>query len=206
MNTNSIDFRNKVGRLRQAFSKDISHAAHLLLKQYKLDTEFITYMCHIGLLVSKPDDRYEKAPVWSQASTMSLTRLINIAAGKTPLPPQPVTPAPVSLPATGALLDLPINTPFLGDMIKSRKSLTMGFKFTKGKQLSAELSWYSSQTFETIEANNAEARRRFYEQEAFEVDGHIYRVVDLEAHLLKAVNEFFTGTSIVTTVRRIHYT
>lgn len=106
----------------------------------------------------------------------------------------------------GALLDLPINTPFLGDVIKSRKSLTMGIKFTRGKQLSAELSWYSSQPFETIEANNAEARRRFYEQEAFEVDGQIYRVTDLEAHLLKAVEEFFAGTRVDTTVKRIHYT
>lgn len=163
-------------------------------------------ICRVSLLICTADDHYEKAPVWLKSSTMSLTRLINIAAGKTPLPSQLVTPTPVNPPAEGNLLDLPINTPFLGDVIKSRKSLTMGIKLTKGKQLSAELSWYSSQAFEIIEANNPEARSRFYEQEAFEVDGQIYRVVDLEAHLLNAVKEFFDGTSVETTIKRIHYT
>jgi hypothetical protein len=49
----------------------------------------------------------------------------------------------------------------------------------------------------------SEGRRRYYEQEAFELNGKIYRILDLEAHLLKSVKDFFEG-SVRLEIERIH--
>lgn len=203
MGIDNIDFRNKMGRARQAFSKTDCQTTEILIDKHKLDLDFLQFLCQVSLLKSERDKVFCKSSIWINDREMSLTRLIHIATGKAkssaePKPPQ--TP-----PESAQMHDTMINTPFLGNVIKSRKSLTMGFKLTNAKQLKAELSWYSSQPFGTIESNNPEARRRYYEQEALEVDGQLYRVVDLEQHMLKALKEFFNGSVVETSVKRIHY-
>jgi hypothetical protein len=205
MAIDNIDFRNKVGRARQAFSKVDCQTTEILTSKHKLPLTFLNLLCEVGLLVNQNDKAFCRSPAWLDDRTMTLTRLVNIATGKTKLGSSN-SPRPVLTPPEGAEMhDMPINTPFLGTVIKSRKSLTMGFKLTKGKQFQAELSWYSSQAFGTIESNNAEARRRYYEQEAFEIDDQVYRVVDLEVHMMEALKEFFKGSLTETTVKRIHY-
>ncbi|AUD07055.1 hypothetical protein [Spirosoma pollinicola] len=206
MSIDKTDLRNRMGRLRQAFLKADCQSVEVLTVKYKLPLSFLTFLCELDLLVSQKQITFCRSAAWLREPNMTLTRLINIATGKTKIQ---TDSAPVQLPQTppvsAEMRDMPINTPFLGNVIKSRKSLTMGFKLTNAKQLKAELSWYSSQAFDTIEANNPEARRRYYEQEALEVDGQLYRVVDLEQHMLKALKEFFDGAVVETTVKRIHY-
>jgi hypothetical protein len=205
MSIDNIDFRNKIGRARQAFAKVDCQTTEILTGKHKLTLTFLNLLCEVGLLVNQSDRVFCRSAAWLDDRTMTLTKLVNIATGKTKF--HPSTPArSAQTPPKGAEMhDVPINTPFLGNVIKSRKSLTMGFKLTKAKQLQAELSWYSSQAFGTIESNNPEARRRYYEQEAFEIDGQVYRVVDLEVHMLNALKEFFKGSLVETTVKRIHY-
>lgn len=205
MAIDNIDFRNKMGRVRKAFSKTDCQTIEILVNKHKLDLGFLQLLCQVNLLKSEKDDVLCKSTVWINDRAMSLTKLINIVTGKVKASSSAGVKLPQTLPEGAELHDMLINTPFLGNVIKSRKSLTMGFKLTNAKQLRAELSWYSSQPYETIESNNSEARRRYYEQEALEVNGQLYRVVDLEQHMLKALKEFFDGSVVETTVKRIHY-
>lgn len=194
-----------MGRVRQAFVKTDCQATDILTSKHKLTLTFLTFLCEVGLLITKDDKVFCRSQVWLKEPTMTLTKLVNIATGKIKLNPSAPVPSPQTPPEGAEMHDMPINTPFLGNVIKSRKSLTMGIKLTKAKQLKAELSWYSSQAYGIIESNNPEARRRYYEQEAFEIAGQVYRVVDLEEHMLNALKEFFKGSIVETTIKRIHY-
>lgn len=205
MSIDNVDFRNKMGRARQAFAKVDCQTIEILTAKHKLTLTFLNFLCEVGLLVNQDDKVFCRSMAWLEDRTMTLTRLVNIATGKTKLNRSTPVRLPQTPPERAEMHDMPINTPFLGNVIKSRKSLTMGFKLTNAKELKAELSWYSSQAYETIESNNPEARRRYYEQEALEVNGQLYRVVDLEQYMLKALKEFFDGSVVETTVKRIHY-
>jgi hypothetical protein len=205
MGIDNIDFRNKMGRARQAFVKVDCQVVEILTDKHKLPLSFLSLLCEVGLLVSNDDKIFCRSAAWLKEPAMTLTKLVNIATGKTKLSGSLPVRSAQTPPKGAEMHDVPISTPFLGNVIKTRKSLTMGFKLTNAKQLKAELSWYSSQAYETIESNNPEARRRYYEQEALEVNGQLYRVVDLEQHMLKALKEFFEGSVVETTVKRIHY-
>lgn len=149
------------------------------------------------------DTVYCKGKRWSAEPAMSLSQFILIAESN---PLELVSKAIVEPPADSPrdLHDNPIVTPFLGQILKSRRSLTMGLKFTKGKELSGVLSWYSTHSSGIMGPMNSAARTRYYEQEVFEIGDKIYRVVDLEDHLIKALKEFF-DSSIKLTIQRIHH-
>lgn len=203
MSVESIRFRNHIKQVRQAFAKQDCIIADVLSSKYKLPASFIERLCQVGLLTFDGIICC-KGSRWINERAMSLPKFAAIASQQTAVKPvnQPTQPA---LQNPQEPHDTPITTPFLGQVIKSRKSLTMGLKFTKGQQLSGVLSWYSSHPSGVIAPiSTAAGRRRYYEQEAFEIDGKLYRVVDLEDHLLKAIEDFF-DKSVKLTVQRIHH-
>jgi hypothetical protein len=203
MSVDSIRFRNQVKQIRQALAKQDCITTDVLLSKYKLSMPFLEQLCNVGLLTL---DRVTccKGSRWINERAMPFHKFMAIASQ--PLPAvksanQLTQPSPQSPQDPH---DSPIHTPFLGQVIRSRKSLTMGLKFTKGQQLSGVLSWYSSHPSGVIGPINGEGRRRYYEQEVFELDGKMYRIVDLEDHLLKAIEEFF-DKSVKLTIQRIHH-
>ena len=149
------------------------------------------------------DTVYCKGKRWSAEPAMSLSQFISIVeSNPLDLVSKPITELPTDSP--GDLHDNPVVTPFLGQILKSRRSLTMGLKFTKGKELSGVLSWYSTHPSGVVGPMNSAARARYYEQEVIEIGDKIYRVVDLEDHLIKALKEFFDN-SVKLTIQRIHH-
>lgn len=202
MSVESIRFRNHIKQIRQALAKQDCIAADILLSKYKLPTSFIEQLCQVGLLTFDGVICC-KGSRWINERAMALPKFMAIAS-KQPAAKPVSQSTQQGLQSPQEPHDSPVNTPFLGQVVKSRKSLTMGLKFTKGQQLSGALSWYSSHPSGVIAPINGEGRRRYYEQEAFELDGKLYRIVDLEDHLLKAIEEFFDN-SVKLTIQRIHH-
>jgi len=203
MSVESIRFNNQIKQVRLAFAKTDCQPTDVLLGKYRLTTAFLEQLCKVGLL-SPSNAVYCKASRWINERAMALSKFTAIASKvpATTSTPAPTVADPKQNPA--APHDTPVTTPFLGQVLKSRRSLTMGLKFTKGKELSGVLSWYSSQPSGVISSVNNAGRNRYYEQEVFEVEGKIYRIVDLEEHLLKAIKAFF-DESVKLTIQRIHH-
>jgi len=200
MSVESIRFRNQVVQIRSLFAKTDCLTEDALFSK-KVAPAFLKQLCDTGLL-NHTGKAYCKGGRWINDRSMVLRKFITIASSTPkPVPSQQTIPDPPQ--DHQAPHDNPVQTPFLGEVIKSRKSLTMGLKFTKGKELSGVLSWYSSHHPSVIAPIGSEGRRRYYEQEAFEINGKVYRVLDLEAHLMKSVKEFFDG-SVNLEVQRIH--
>jgi hypothetical protein len=201
MSVESIRFNNQIKQVRLAFAKTDCQPTDVLLGKYSLTTAFLEQLCNVGLL-SPSKAVYCKGSRWINERAMALSKFTAIAS-KVPATKSPPAPAdPKQNPE--APHDTPVATPFLGQVLKSRRSLTMGLKFTKGKELSGVLSWYSSHPSGVISSVNNAGRNRYYEQEVFELEGKIYRIVDLEDHLLKAIKEFFEQ-SVKLTIQRIHH-
>jgi len=203
MSVGSVEFRKQVKLIRQALAKQDCVPTDVVLSKYKLPISFIEQLCEVGLLTH--DGRVCcKGRRWINERAMALTKFMAIASQRLAIKPasQSVQQEPSQSPQEPH--DSPVHTPFLGQVIKSRKSLTMGLKFTKGQHLSGVLSWYSSHPSGVISPMNGEGRRRYYEQEAFEVNDKLYHIVDLEDHLLKAIQEFFDN-SVKLTIQRIHH-
>lgn len=202
MSIESIRFRNQVKQVRLAFAKTDCQPTDKLVSKHKLSVRFLQQLLEVGLL-TMGDTVYCKGKRWSAEPTMSLSQFISIAESN-PLELAPKLTIEPSVGNTQNLHDNPVVTPFLGQILKSRRSLTMGLKFTKGKEFSGVLSWYSTHSSGIMGPMNSAARARYYEQEVFEVGERIYRVVDLEDHLIKALKEFF-DSSIKLTIQRIHH-
>lgn len=200
MSVESIRFRNQVTLIRALFAKTDCVIEEKIFDK-KITKDFLDQLCRTDLL-THTGKTYCKGYRWINDRSMALKKFITIASS-TLRKAQPEQTALNPPQDPQAPHDSPIRTPFLGEIIKSRKSLTMGLKFTKGKELSGVLSWYSSHPPSVISPMGSEGRRRYYEQEAFEIDGKIYRVLDLEAHLLKSVKDFFDG-SVSLEIQRIH--
>lgn len=202
MSVESIRFRNHIKQIRQALAKQDCVTVETLWSKYKLPIPFIKQLCQVGLL-NFDGVLYCKGNRWINDRAMSLAKFIAIASRRPAEKPtnQSVEPA---LRSSQEPHDSPVATPFLGEVTKSRKSLTMGLKFTKGKELNGVLSWFSSHSSGVIGSITGEGRRRYYEQEAFEIDGKLYRIVDLEDRLLKTIEEFF-DKSVELTIQRIHH-
>ncbi|RYE21865.1 MAG: hypothetical protein EOP45_09035 [Sphingobacteriaceae bacterium] len=202
MSIESIRFRTQVKQVRLAFAKIDCQPTEKLISKYRLSTTFLQQLLKVGLL-SLGDTVYCKGKRWTDESSMTLNRFISIAeSNMDELAPNSAPKPLYETPPT--LHDNPVITPFLGQILKSRRSLTMGLKFTKGKEFSCVLSWYSTHSSSVIGPMNSAARTRYYEQEVFEIGEKIYRIVDLEDHLLKALEEFFEN-SIKLTIQRIHH-
>lgn len=202
MSIESIRFRNQVKQVRLAFAKTDCQPIDKLINKHRLSIAFLRQLLKVGLLTSG-DTVYCKGKRWIAEPGMPLSQFISIAESN----PLESTSKPIIEPPADSPRDLhdsPVATPFLGQVFKSRRSLTMGLKFTKGKELSGVLSWYSSHPSGVIGSVNNSARERYYQQEVFEIDGKIYRIVDLEDHLLKALKEFFDN-SLKLTIQRIHH-
>ena len=200
MSVESIRFRNQVTLIRTLFAKTDCVIEEKIFDK-KITKDFLDQLCRTDLL-THTGQTYCKGYRWINERSMALKKFITIASS-TPKPAQPEQTVPDPPQDPQAPHDSPVRTPFLGEIIKSRRSLTMGLKFTKGKEFSGVLSWYSSHPPSVISPIGREGRRRYYEQEAFELNGKIYRVLDLEAHLLKSVKEFFDG-SVRLEIERIH--
>ena len=202
MSIENIRFRNQVKQVRLAFAKADCQPTDKLVGKHKLSVSFLQQLLKVGLLTGG-DTVHCKGKRWSIDPTMSLDQFISIAKSN---PLELVSKLTVEPPADTSqdLHDNPVVTPFLGQILKSRRSLTMGLKFTKGKELSGVLSWYSTHPSGVMSSVNNAARTRYYEQEVFEIGDNIYRIVDLEDHLLKALKEFF-DSSIKLTIQRIHH-
>jgi hypothetical protein len=202
MSIESIRFRNQIKQVRLAFAKTDCQPTDKLTSKYRLSVSFLQQLLKVGLL-TMGDTVYCKGKRWSAEPAISLSQFILIAESN---PLELVSKAIVEPPADSPrdLHDNPVVTPFLGQVLKSRRSLTMGLKFTKGKELSGVLSWYSTHSSGIMGPMNSAARARYYEQEVFEIGDKIYRVVDLEDHLIKALKEFF-DSSIKLTIQRIHH-
>lgn len=200
MSVESIQFRNQVTLIRSLFAKTDCVTEDTIFSK-EITKDFLDQLCRTDLL-SHTGKAYCKGSRWINERSMALKKFITVASSA----PKKVEPEQTGTYPSQKLQeahDSPVQTPFLGEVIKSRRSLTMGLKFTKGKELSGVLSWYSSHHPSIIEQVGSEGRRRYYEQEAFEVNGKIYRIIDLEAHLLKSVRDFFDD-SVSLKIQRIH--
>jgi len=200
MSIEGIRFHHQVKQVRSAFARTDSLPTDQLVTIYQLSFAFLKQLLEADLL-SLTNSIYYKGKRWTAEPDMSLDRFLLIARSGSIEP----TPEQLKKTVTKKLPDQltsPVIKPSLRQAVKPRQNLAMNLKFTKSKQWDGVLSWSSSHSSEAVDSTNQNDRRQQYQQEVLEVNGEIYRVVDLEEHLEKALLDFFEGSLKLTIQHR----
>lgn len=200
MSTEGIRFHHQVKQVRSAFAKTNYHSPIHLATTYQLSFGFLKQLLTVGLL-SLNNSVYCKGEHWAAEPDMSLDRFLAIARSG----PVAYTPEQLKKSTHSKLPDQFDNSVLKTSppqAVKPRQNLAINLKFTKSKQWNGVLSWYSSHPGKLTNSISQNDQHQPYEQETLEVNGKIYRVVDLEEHVEKALLDFFEGDLTLTIQHR----
>ncbi|MFD2937376.1 hypothetical protein [Spirosoma flavum] len=189
MRIEGIRFHYQIKQVRSAFAKMDCQDTDQLMTTYQLSFAFLKQLLKVGLL-SLSNGVYCKGERWTYEPDMSLEKFLAISRSNSveSVAEQLIKP---TIKNRQLVLDIPVIQPSLEQALKPRRNLVMNLTFT-GRNESGVISWYSRHASKVIDSDK---------QEVLEVKGKIYRVIDLEEHLGKALLDFFEG-SLQLTVRR----
>lgn len=197
MSIEGIRFHHQIKQVRSAFARTDSLPTDQLVTTYQLSFAFLKQLLEVGLL-GLTNSVYYKGKRWTAEPDMSLDKFLMIArSGSVEAAPEQVKKSVTEkLPAQS---NKPAIKSSLRQVVKPRQNLAMNLKFTKSKQWDGVLSWSSSHASKVIDSTSQNGHDQ---QEVLEVNGEIYRVVDLEEHLEKALLDFFEGSLKLTIQHR----
>lgn len=195
MSIEGIRFHHQIKQVRSAFARTDSLPTDQLVTTYQLSFPFLKQLLEVGLL-GLTNSVYYKGKRWTAEPDMSLDRFLIIARSGSveAASEQGRKSITEKLPAQS---NKPAIKSSLRQVVKPRQNLAMNLKFTKSKQWDGVLSWSSSHLSKAVDLTSLDDQ-----QEVLEVNGEIYRVVDLEEHLEKALLDFFEGSLKLTIQHR----
>ncbi|RZM05710.1 MAG: hypothetical protein EOO88_54500 [Pedobacter sp.] len=165
---------------------------------YQLSFTFLKQLLEADLL-GLTNSIYYKGKRWTAEPDMSLDKFLMIARSGSVegVPDQVKKSVAEKLPAQS---NKPAIKSSLRQVVKPRQNLAMNLKFTKSKQWDGVLSWSSNHSSKAVDSTSLDDQHD--QQEVLEVNGEIYKVVDLEEHLEKALLDFFEGSLKLTIQHR----
>ncbi|GAB3798110.1 hypothetical protein GCM10028819_18490 [Spirosoma humi] len=200
MSIEGIRFHHQIKQVRSAFARTDSVSTDQLVTTYQLSFAFLKQLVEVDLL-SLTNSVYHKGKRWAAEPDMSLDRFLILARSGS----VKATAEPLKKTVPQKLSD-PLSNPgiksSLRQVVKPRQKLAMNLNFTKSKQGDGVLSWSSSHSGQVVGSTSPDGHHQPDQQEVLEVNGEIYKVVDLEEHLEKALLDFFEGSLKLTIQHR----